>query len=240
MNPVKTTEVQLMIEPRILVIDDEEAIRRFLRVALSSQGYKVVEAKSGQEGLSNAVTEKPEVIILDLGLPDVDGVEVTRLLRRWTKIPIIILSVRGSENDKIAALDAGADDYITKPFGVGELMARLRVALRRATNNPDEPVYENKGLKVDLVHRKVTVSDNEISLTPTEYELLHVLTINAGKVMTHRQLLRDVWKTEYGNEFHMVHVNISNLRRKIEPDPTRPQFIVTEPGVGYRLRSSID
>ena len=226
-----------MAEPRILVIDDEEAIRRFLRVALSSQGYKVVEANSGQVGLSSAVSEKPEVIILDLGLPDIDGVEVTRLLRKWTKIPIVILSVRGSENDKIAALDAGADDYVTKPFGVGELLARLRVALRRAKNNPDQPVYEYMGLKVDLVRRKVMVSDKEISLTPTEYELLHTLTVNAGKVMTHRQLLREVWGTEYGNEFHMVHVNISNLRRKIETDPTRPQFIVTEPGVGYRLKS---
>jgi two-component system, OmpR family, KDP operon response regulator KdpE len=225
-----------MSNERILVVDDEEAIRRFLRVALSSQGYTVIEAASGQEALSGMVNQKPDILILDLGLPDIDGVEVTRLLRQWTRIPIIILSVRGSENDKIAALDAGADDYVTKPFGVGELLARLRVALRRAINTADQPIYEYKGLKVDLERRTVTVSSAQVPLTPTEYGLLRVLVVNAGKVLTHRQLLREVWGTEYANEFHMVHVNISNLRRKIEPDPTRPQFIVTEPGVGYRLR----
>jgi two-component system, OmpR family, KDP operon response regulator KdpE len=225
-----------MSNERILVVDDEEAIRRFLRVVLSSQGYTVIEAASGQEALSGMVNQKPDILILDLGLPDIDGVEVTRLLRQWTRIPIIILSVRGSENDKIAALDAGADDYVTKPFGVGELLARLRVALRRAAKTADQPIYEYKGLKVDLERRTVTVSSTQVPLTPTEYGLLRVLVVNAGKVLTHRQLLREVWGTEYANEFHMVHVNISNLRRKIEPDPTRPQFIVTEPGVGYRLR----
>jgi two-component system KDP operon response regulator KdpE len=225
-----------MSNERILVVDDEEAIRRFLQVALSSQGYTVIEAASGQEALSGMANQKPDILILDLGLPDIDGVEVTRLLRQWTRIPIIILSVRGSERDKIAALDAGADDYVTKPFGVGELLARLRVALRRAGNTADQPIYEYKGLKVDLERRTVTVSSDQVPLTPTEYGLLRVLVVNAGKVLTHRQLLREVWGTEYANEFHMVHVNISNLRRKIEPDPTRPQFIVTEPGVGYRLR----
>jgi len=226
-----------MSNERVLIVDDEQAIRRFLRVALASQGYVVVEAISGQGALSDAVTYKPDVIILDLGLPDIDGVEVTRLLREWTQIPIIILSVRGSESDKIAALDAGADDYLTKPFGVGELLARLRAALRRAAQTTSEPVFSSGSLKVDLARRLVTVSEREAQLTPTEYELLRVLVTHAGKVLTHHYLLREVWGAEYGEEFHMLHVNISNLRRKIEPDPARPQFIITEPGVGYRLRA---
>ncbi len=225
-----------MPNQRVLVVDDEQAIRRFLRVALSSQGYAVVEASSGQEGLSAANSQKPAVVILDLGLPDIDGVEVIRLLRQWSQIPIIILSVRGSESDKIAALDAGADDYLTKPFGVGELLARLRAALRRTTQKANEPVFTSGNLKIDLARRLVTLSGREVQLTPTEYELLSVLVTHAGKVLTHGHLLREVWGAEYGEEFHMLHVNISNLRRKIEPDPARPQFIITEPGVGYRLR----
>ncbi len=228
-----------MSNERVLVVDDEQAIRRFLRVTLSSQAYEVVEATSGQEALSDAATHKPDIVILDLGLPDIDGVEVTRLLRQWTQIPIIILSVRGSERDKIAALDAGADDYLTKPFGVGELLARLRAALRRAAQTTSEPVFTSGSLKVDLSRRLVTVSGREVQLTPTEYGLLRVLVTHAGKVLTHRHLLREVWGTEYGEEFHMLHVNISNLRRKIEPDPARPQFIITEPGVGYRLRTDV-
>jgi two-component system KDP operon response regulator KdpE len=226
-----------MSNERVLIVDDEQAIRRFLKVALASQGYVVVEAISGQGALSDAVTYKPDVIILDLGLPDIDGVEVTRLLREWTQIPIIVLSVRGSESDKIAALDAGADDYLTKPFGVGELLARLRAALRRAAQTTSEPVFSYGSLKVDLARRLVTVSGHEAQLTPTEYELLRVLVTHAGKVLTHHYLLREVWGAEYGEEFHMLHVNISNLRRKIEPDSARPQFIITEPGVGYRLRA---
>jgi two-component system KDP operon response regulator KdpE len=228
-----------MSNERVLVVDDEQAIRRFLRVTLSSQAYEVVEATSGQEALSDAATHKPDIVILDLGLPDIDGVEVTRLLRQWTQIPIIILSVRGSERDKIAALDAGADDYLTKPFGVGELLARLRAALRRAAQITSEPVFTSGSLKVDLARRLVSVSGREVQLTPTEYELLRVLVTHAGKVLTHHHLLREVWGTEYGEEFHMLHVNISNLRRKIEPDPARPQFIITEPGVGYRLRTEV-
>jgi two-component system KDP operon response regulator KdpE len=223
-------------KPRVLVVDDEQAIRRFLRVALSSQGYIVFEASTGQDALSGAVTHKPDMVILDLGLPDIDGVEITRLLREWTQIPIIILSVRGSENDKIAALDAGADDYLTKPFSAGELLARLRAALRRAAQISGEPVFTSGNLKVDLVRRLVTLADREVQLTPNEYDLLRILVTHAGKVLTHRYLLREVWGAEYGDEIHMLHVNISNLRRKIEPDPARPQFIVTEPGVGYRLR----
>jgi two-component system KDP operon response regulator KdpE len=226
-----------MSNERVLVVDDEQAIRHFLRVTLSSQAYEVVEATSGQEALSDAATHKPDIVILDLGLPDIDGVEVTRLLRQWTQIPIIILSVRGSERDKIAALDAGADDYLTKPFGVGELLARLRAALRRAAQTTSEPVFTSGSLKVDLARRLVSVSGREVQLTPTEYELLRVMVTHAGKVLTHHHLLREVWGAEYGEEFHMLHVNISNLRRKIEPDPARPQFIITEPGVGYRLRA---
>jgi two-component system KDP operon response regulator KdpE len=226
-----------MNKPKVLVVDDEEAIRRFLRVALTSQAYTVIEATSGQEALSAANAEKPDIIILDLGLPDIDGVEVTRLLRQWTQTPIIILSVRGSESDKIAALDGGADDYLTKPFGVGELLARLRAALRRAAQTASEPVFSSGNLKVDLAARLVTVSGHEVQLTPNEYELLRVMVTHAGKVLTHRHLLREVWGAEYGEESHMLHVNISNLRRKIEPDPARPKFIITEPGVGYRLRT---
>ena len=225
-----------MSDQRILVVDDEEAIRRFLRVALSSQGYTVVERATGQSAVSSVVTEKPDAIILDLGLPDIDGVDVTRLLRQWTQIPIIILSVRGSESDKIAALDAGADDYLTKPFGMGELLARLRAALRRTASAVAQPVFMSGDMTVDMGRRVVTVAEREVQLTPTEYDLLRILVTNAGKVLTHRHLLREVWGAEFGDELHLLHVNISNLRRKIEPEPARPRFIVTEPGVGYRLR----
>jgi two-component system, OmpR family, KDP operon response regulator KdpE len=226
-----------MPDERVLIVDDEPAIRRFLRVTLTAQAYNTIEAAFGQEALSKAATDKPDIIVLDIGLPDINGIEVTKLLRQWTQIPIIILSVRGAESDKIAALDAGADDYLTKPFGVGELLARLRAALRRAAQTTSEPVFTSDYLKVDLARRLITVAGLEVQLTPTEYELLRVLVTHAGKVLTHHFLLREVWGAEYGEEFHMLHVNISNLRRKIEPDSTRPQFIITEPGVGYRLRT---
>lgn len=221
---------------RVLVVDDEQAIRRFLRVTLESQGYVVFEAPSGREALSEATAQKPNIIVLDLGLPDIDGVEVVRMLREWTQTPIIILSVRGSDHDKIAALDAGADDYLTKPFSMGELIARLRATLRRAVQPQTEPVFTSGALKVDLARRSVTVDGREVQLTPTEYNLLCVLVAHAGKVLTHIQLLREVWGPEYGQESHMLQVNISNLRRKIEPDPVRPRHILTESGVGYRLR----
>src|SRR5512138_672134 len=221
---------------RVLVVDDESAIRRYLRTALTAQGFAVYEATNGQETLNAVVENRPDLIILDLGLPDLDGVEVTRRLREWTNTPIIILSVREAEQDKIAALDAGADDYLTKPFGTGELMARMRVVMRRLANKPDEPVLQVDTLKMDLSRRVVTVHDNQIALTPTEYEILRLLLQNAGKVITHRQLLRQVWGTAYESEMHMLRVNISNLRRKIEPDSTRPSYIRTEPGVGYRIR----
>lgn len=225
-------------EPRVLVVDDEPAIRRFLHTVLTAHGYEVFEADKGQEAISQVTAVHPDVIVLDLGLPDIDGVEVTRLLREWTRIPIIILSVRDREHDKIAALDAGADDYLTKPFGSGELVARLRAALRRSAQTPSAPIFATGDLTVDLSKRLVTLGSREVQLTPTEYDLLRVLVTDADKVLTHHQLLRAVWGVGYDDEMHMLRVNISNLRRKIEPDPTRPRYIVTEPGVGYRLRTN--
>ncbi len=220
---------------RALVVDDEPAIRRFLRASLKAHGYAVFEAETGQAALRAVVDHRPDVIILDLGLPDEDGIEVTRSLREWTQTPIIILSVREHEDDKIAALDAGADDYVTKPFGMGELLARLRVAMRHAASPTEEPVFTADGLTVDLSRRLVTVDGKELQLTPTEYSLLRVLATHAGKVLTHRHLLREVWGNAYENERHLLRVNISNLRRKIEDDPSRPHYILSEPGVGYRL-----
>lgn len=222
--------------PRLLIVDDERAIRRFLNTALAAHGYQLFEAADGQEALTAVIQHRPDIVILDLGLPDIEGFEVTRRLREWTDLPIIILSVRGQEEDKIAALDAGADDYLVKPFSVGELMARIRAALRRAMRPSVEPVFEVKGLVLDMGHRSVTVNDEPVSLTPTEYDLLRVLATDAGKVLTHAQLLRQVWGMGYENEAHLLRVNISNLRRKIEPDPSQPTYVVTEPGVGYRLR----
>jgi len=206
-------------------------------MTLASQGYTVIECCCGRDAVSKATEDKPELIILDLGLPDIDGVEVTHLIREWSRVPIIILSVRGAESSKIQALDAGADDYLTKPFNVGELLARLRAALRRVERTADDPTFISGHLKADLSKRLVTVNDSEVGLTPNEYEILKVLIKDGGKVLTRRHLLREVWGPEYGDEFHMLHVNISNLRRKIETDPARPQLIITEPGVGYRLRT---
>jgi two-component system, OmpR family, KDP operon response regulator KdpE len=221
---------------RVLVVDDETSIRRYLRAALTAQGFTVYEAANGEEALSGVIADRPDIVILDLGLPDIDGVEVTRRLREWSQIPIIILSVREAEQDKIAALDAGADDYLTKPFGTGELMARMRVAMRRLASKPDDPVIQVGSLQMDISRHIVTVDENQISLTPTEYEILRLLMQNAGKVITHHHLLRQVWGTAYDSEMHILRVNISNLRRKIEHDPARPNYIHTEPGVGYRLK----
>lgn len=221
---------------RVLVVDDETSIRRYLRAALGAQGFTIFEAGNGQEAINAVVSHHPDIIILDLGLPDFDGIEVTRRLREWSETPIIVLSVREAEIDKIAALDAGADDYLTKPFGTGELMARMRVAMRRTGGKSDEPVLQVDRLKMDVSRRLVMVDDNQISLTPTEYEILRLLLQNAGKVLTHRQLLKQVWGTPYEDEMHILRVNISNLRRKIEPDPSRPHYLLTEPGVGYRIR----
>lgn len=222
---------------RVLVVDDENSIRRYLRAALGAQGFAVYEASNGQEAIKGVIANHPDIIILDLGLPDFDGIEVTRRLREWSQTPIIILSVREAENDKIAALDAGADDYLTKPFGTGELMARMRVAMRRLAGKADEPILQVENLKMDLSRRLVTVNDREIALTPTEYDILRLLLQNAGRVLTHRQLLRQVWGTAYESEMHLLRVNISNLRRKIESDPARPHYLLTESGVGYRLRA---
>jgi two-component system KDP operon response regulator KdpE len=226
-----------MSNEKVLIVDDEQSIRLFLNLTLTSQGYETIEAVSGKEALTKAAAQKPDIVILDLGLPDIDGTEVTRLLREWTQIPIIILSVRGSEKDKIAALDLGADDYLTKPFVVGELLARVRAALRRSFKNAGETPFKTGDLEVDLERRIVKVAGNELQLTPNEYELLKVLVEHAGKVMTHKHLLLAIWGPEYFGEFHMLRVNISNLRRKIEPDPSRPQIIITESGVGYRLKA---
>ena len=221
---------------RVLIIDDEEPIRHFLRVALSGQLYEISEAASGKEGLIAARDEKPDVIILDLGLPDIDGVEVTRLIREWTQTPIIILSVRGSENDKIFALDAGADDYLTKPFSIRELLARLRVALRRAERPASETIFTIGDLKVDVDKRMVTLGGKEVQLTPHEYGILKTLVMHSGNVITHRQLFNEVWGYGIDQEFHLLRVNVSNIRRKIELDPSHPKFITTESGVGYRLK----
>jgi two-component system KDP operon response regulator KdpE len=223
---------------RVLVVDDEKAIQRFLKNALSSAEFSVHVAEGGKEALAAAVAIRPDLIILDLGLPDMDGVEVLRRLREWTQVPIIILSVRDREDEKVTALDSGADDYVTKPFGIGELLARMRVALRKSVPQSPEPVYKVDGLEVDLEHRRVFVQGNEVQLTPTEYDLLRLLVNHAGKVLTHNQILRQMWGPAYVEQPHLLRVNISNLRRKIEPEPNRPRYILTELGVGYRLKTN--
>jgi len=222
---------------RILIVDDELAIRRFLRTSLQAHGYVIFEAHTGEDALVEVVNKRPDLVILDIGLPGIDGVEVTRRLREWSEIPILILSVLDQEIDKIAALDAGADDYLTKPFGIGELMARMRVAIRRSTTPSHDPVFRNGGLKIDFSKRVVFIGETEVSLTPTEYELLRILAQDAGKVLTHQQIIQSLWGAIDQSEAHLLRVNISNLRKKIEPDSTRPTYIVTEPGVGYRLRT---
>jgi two-component system KDP operon response regulator KdpE len=222
--------------PRILVIDDELAIRRFLHTVLSSEEFSLHEAENGHAGLAAAATVRPDVILLDLGLPDLDGIEVIKRVREWSQVPIIVLSVRDRENDKVDALDAGADDYLTKPFGVGELMARIRAALRRSLQQTPDPVFTSGDLVMDLTRRRVTVNNEEIQLTPTEYDILRLLVAHAGKVLTHGQILKQIWGMAYLEQPHVLRVNVSNLRRKIEADPSRPRHIVTEPGVGYRLK----
>lgn len=220
---------------RILVIDDELAIRRFLHTLLSNEEFVMQEAEGGHPGLAAAAAFRPDVILLDLGLPDLDGVEVIKRIREWSQVPIIVLSVREREDDKIAALDAGADDYLTKPFGVGELLARIRAALRRSLREASEPVFTSGDLVMDLTLRRVTVKGEDVQLTPTEYDLLRLFVNHAGKVLTHSQILKQIWGMAYQEQPHVLRVNISNLRRKIEADPSRPRHIVTEPGVGYRL-----
>lgn len=221
---------------KVLVVDDEPQIRRFLRASLTAQGNEVIEAETIHQAISEATAERPDLVILDLGLPDGDGLSVIQNLRSWTDIPILVLSVRGQEADKVSALDAGADDYLTKPFSTGELLARLRAALRRAARPETEPIFATGELLVDMESRVVTVDGKEVHLTATEYALLQTLVRQAGKVLTHRQLLSMVWGPGYEGETHVLRVNISNLRRKLEPNPLRPRYVVTEPGVGYRLR----
>jgi two-component system KDP operon response regulator KdpE len=224
----------------VLVVEDDDQVRRFLRAALSSHGFRLVEAATIREAEQLATSHNPEVYLLDLGMPDGDGIDLARRLREWTRAPIIVLSARGREEDKVNALDAGADDYLTKPFGVNELLARLRVALRHARGTPaDEPVLEAGPVRLDLARREVTVDGREIRLTPTEFKLLALLARHAGKVLTHRQILKDVWGPN-AVEAHWVRVHMAELRKKVEADPARPRLLVTEPGVGYRLRDRIE
>ncbi len=224
--------------PVILAIEDEVPIRKFLRVSLASQGYHLVESETARDGLIQAASRQPDLIILDLGLPDMDGVEVLQQLREWSKTPVIVVSARGREQDKIAALDAGADDYLTKPFAVGELMARIRVALRHsaiANSENASPIFITGDLRVDLLRRDVNVAGRAVHLTPNEFKLLTVLVKHAGMVMTHRQLLKEVWGPGSGNETHYLRVYMNQLRQKLEDVPARPKYLLTEPGVGYRL-----
>jgi two-component system KDP operon response regulator KdpE len=224
--------------PVVLVIEDEPQIRKFLRASLDAQGFSVEQAESGEQGLVMAANRRPEAIVLDLGLPDLDGIEVIRRLREWSRVPIIVLSARAQEDDKIHALDAGADDYVVKPFAVGELLARLRVALRHAAtaDGTGAPASIEAGeLKIDLGARRISVSGKEVHLTPTEYRLLAELAKHAGKVLTQRYLLKEVWGPGYVERPHYLRIYMANLRRKLEADPAQPRRLLTETGVGYRF-----
>ncbi len=227
--------------PKLLIVEDEQEIRRFLRVSLNHHGYRLVESETAKDAVLQAATQQPDLIILDLGLPDLDGLDVIRQVRGWAATPIVVLSARGQESDKINALDAGADDYLTKPFSVGELLARVRVALRHAAQRQSgkgDPVFRSGDLCVDLAKRQVFAKNAEIHLTPTEYRLLTLLVQHAGKVITHRQLLREVWGPDSVQETQYLRVFMAALRQKIEVDSARPQHLLTEPGVGYRLATS--
>jgi two-component system KDP operon response regulator KdpE len=226
-------------QPTILIVDDELAIRRFLRASLTSQGFQIFEATGGQAGLQQVLEHSPSLVLLDLGLPDIDGLEVTRRLREWSQVPIIVLSARNQEQDKIAALDSGADDYLTKPFSVGELMARIRVARRHTeqAGQSDVPVFATGGLRVDRSRRQVFVDGAEVHLTPIEYQILATLVRYAGRVVTQRQLLREVWGAAYEQEAQYLRTYMAHLRHKLETDPAHPRYLLTEVGVGYRLRT---
>jgi two-component system, OmpR family, KDP operon response regulator KdpE len=221
--------------PVALVIDDEPQIRRLLRVTLEANGYRVFEAATGQDGVVQAAQRRPDVVLLDLGLPDLEGVEVLKRLREWSRVPVIILSVRDREDDKVAALDAGADDYVTKPFNSAELLARVRAALRHARPAPEVAVFQSGGLEVDLTARVVKLGGREVRLTATEYSLLRLFVQHAGKVLTHRQILREVWGPTYVEQTHYLRVYMAHLREKLEANPAQPERFITEPGVGYRL-----
>ncbi len=223
----------------ILLIEDEPQMRRFLRITLQSQGYRLIESETGNDGLMQAAARNPDIVLLDLGLPDIDGLEVTTRLREWTQTPIIVISAREQEQDKVKALDAGADDYLTKPFSASELMARIRVALRhvaRRTAGKQEPVFRLENLRIDLAQRQVFVDEKEVHLTPIEYKLLTALVRHAGKVITHRQLLTEVWGPAHAGEVQYLRVYMTQLRHKLENDPARPRFLMNEPGIGYRLK----
>jgi two-component system KDP operon response regulator KdpE len=227
-----------MADPVIVLIEDEPQIRRFLRTTLTSQGYRLFEATTGEAGLVEIASRQPEVVIVDLGLPDMDGLQVIRRLREWSPIPVIVLSARGQERDKVVALDAGADDYVSKPFGADELLARIRVALRHTvgtSHEGDEATFEVGALRVDLVRRQVSVGGAHVHLTPIEYKLLTTLVRHAGKVVTTPQLLREVWGPVHGDQGHYVRVYMGHLRHKLESEPANPRYLLTEPGVGYRL-----
>jgi two-component system, OmpR family, KDP operon response regulator KdpE len=223
-------------EPVVLAVEDEPQVRRFLRASLGSRGYRVIEATTVREAQQLATSHVPDLILLDLGLPDGDGIELTRSLREWTHAPIIVLSARGREEDKVDALDAGADDYLTKPFGVNELLARIRVALRHARGTPqDAPVLSVGPIRIDLARREIDVEGRDVRLTPTEFKLIVLLARNAGKVLTHGHILREIWGPN-STQPHVVRVHMAELRRKLETEPARPRLLLTEVGVGYRLR----
>lgn len=225
--------------PLILVIEDEAPIRRFLKMSLLDHGFAFSEASTGKEGLSKVASERPDLVILDLGLPDTDGLEVTRQVREWSNVPIIVLSAREKENDKVEALDAGADDYLVKPFGIGELMARLRVALRHANRLSEDQLDSNFSfgdIHIDFAKRQIMRNTEEIHLTPIEYKLLNTLVRYSGKVVTHKHLLRETWGGEYSDETQYLRVYMAQLRKKLELDPAQPKYLITEPGVGYRLK----
>ncbi|HEV8639911.1 MAG TPA: response regulator [Methylomirabilota bacterium] len=227
-----------MPDPVVVLIEDEPQIRRFLRATLAGQGYRLFEATTGADGLVEVGSRQPDVVIVDLGLPDTDGLEVIRRLREWTAVPIIVLSARGQERDKVTALDAGADDYVSKPFAAGELLARIRVALRHAvgaTHEEGEATFKVGELQVNLSARQVLVGGRDMHLTPIEYKLLTTLVRHAGKVVTHQQLLREVWGPTHTDQAHYVRVYMAHLRHKLEIEPARPRYLLTEPGVGYRL-----
>jgi two-component system, OmpR family, KDP operon response regulator KdpE len=226
-------------DPVIIVIEDDPSIRRFLRTSLTTHGFNVFEADTGKQGIVEVGVRKPDLLILDLGLPDMDGVDVIKAIRAWSPVPIIILSARSSEQQKIDALDVGADDYLTKPFGFGELLARIRVAMRHSTRPQEQSqaeIFTTANLKVDLLNRVVSVDDREIHLTPIQYRLLTVLVKHAGKVMTHQQILNEVWGPSYRENAHYLRIYMSQLRQKLEAEPTQPRFLLTESGVGYRLK----
>jgi len=227
----------------ILLIEDEPQMRRFLRVTLQAHGYQLIESATGQDGLIQVATRNPGVVLLDLGLPDIDGLEVTKQLRQWSQVPIIVISAREQEEDKVRALDAGADDYLTKPFGADELLARIRVSLRHMAmqhTGSEEPVFVLDNLKVDLAKRQVLLDNREVHLTPIEYRLLALLIRHAGKVITHTQLLKEVWGTAYASQTHYLRIYMAQLRHKLEADPARPRFFINEPGVGYRLKTDFN